>query len=187
MQYRPHKKMLPPFEHDDSFKPTKRFIHPHYTEPKIRLPHKVQEDPDRIKPEYHLQAKKHFDCSENWNEFKVEDVMTRKKRILSEQEKRNYWNMFNPGDKLYRCAENSPDFFKMEGIIVGSTNGQTIRKTITKKSDTFFDTLDLTIPSLNPYKLWKSKVMRESLEGDQGYVVDLGNWEKNVLNEVNGK
>lgn len=181
MSYKPHKRLVSPFVHDDSFKPRKRYIDPHYTEPKDYLPHKVHEDPDRIKEEYHLQSKKHFSKTGSLNEITVEDLMTRKRRILSQQEMRNYLKMFNPGDKLYKCAENAPDFFKMEGIIVGSTNGQKIRKTSTKKGDTFFDTLDLNVPSLNPTKLWKSKIMRESLEGDQGYVEELGNWERNYL------
>ena len=116
-------------------------------------------------------------------ETKVENIMTRKKRIFDLHQQRNGLVVFNPGDKLYRCVENSPDFFKLEGIVVGSTNQPHTKKTTKKSDDNFYETLDLKVKSLNPEKLWKSKVLRESIENDKNYVESLANWETNILND----
>ena len=71
--------------------------------------------------------------------------MNRKKRILSLEEQRNNKKICKPGDKNYNCVENSPDFFKMEGLIVGSTNRINFRKNTRKGEDPFYQTLDLSI------------------------------------------
>ena len=49
------------------------------------------------------------------SELNLENMMTRKKRIYSLNEQRNYYKEVNPGDKNYRYAECSPDFFKEGG------------------------------------------------------------------------
>ena len=107
--------------------------------------------------------------------------MNRKKRILSLEEQRNNKKICKPGDKNYNCVENSPDFFKMEGLIVGSTNRINFRKNIRKGEDPFYQTLDLSIRVLDRNKKWASKELMESLNYDKKYVAELNGWESKVF------
>ena len=89
----------------------------------------------------------------------------------------------NPGDKAYKCVDNSPDFFKEGGLIVGSTNRMNYNKTTRKGDDNFYQTLDLGVKVLNDKKLWKSKIEKESLDMDKKYVTNLNKWEENTFEE----
>ena len=89
----------------------------------------------------------------------------------------------NPGDKTYKCVENSPGFFKEGGLIVGSTNRMNYNKTTRKGDDNFYKTLDLGVKVLNDKKLWKSKIEKESLDMDKNYVTNLNKWEENTFQE----
>ena len=187
--YKPEKRLVKPFVHDDSFKPSKKYIEPKYTESKKYKKNLKICPLDQIDGGFEeapmFVTKRHYKMEELFKpkETKVENIMTRKKRIFDLHQQRNGLVVFNPGDKLYRCVENSPDFFKLEGIVVGSTNQPHTKKTTKKSDDNFYETLDLKVKSLNPEKLWKSKMLRESIENDKNYVESLANWETNILND----
>ena len=89
----------------------------------------------------------------------------------------------NPGDKNYKCVDNSPDFFKDGGLIVGSTNRINYNKTTRKGEDNFYQTLDLGIKVLNDDKLWTSKITKENMDMDMNYVTNLNKWEENTFEE----
>ena len=119
-------------------------------------------------------------------EWNVENKMTRKKRILSLYEQRNGMINSNLGDKTYKNVDNSPDFFKEGGLIVGSTNRINYNKTTRKGEDNFYQTLDLDIKVLNSDKIWNKKLENENLFVDKEYVKNLNQWEENNL-ETNDK
>ena len=131
-----------------------------------------------------LQTKKrvkHFNGS--LTEYNIEDTMTRKKRIFSLGEQRNYMKNCKPGDKNYTCVENSPDFYLMEGLIVGSTNRLNINKTQRKGEYNFYRTMDVNLKIMNRNKIWHVKELMESLKFDKAYVKELNNWESKILEE----
>ena len=107
--------------------------------------------------------------------------MTRKKRILSLYEQRNKMVNSNPGDKTYKIVDNSPDFFKDGGLIVGSTNRIHYNKTTRRGEDNFYQTLDLNIKTLNDDKIWENKLINENIALDKTYVQNLNQWEQNTL------
>ena len=111
---------------------------------------------DFIAPLFQKKIRASYSRDNSKIEYGVESVMTRKKRILSLYEQRNKMINSNPGDKNYKCVENSPDFFKDGGLIVGSTNRMNYNKTTRKRDDNFYQNLDLGIKVLNDEKLWKS-------------------------------
>ena len=184
----PGKRKLYPLVHDDTYKPQKRYIVPHYSEPPyhprnigIRPPGQINSD--FIAPLFQQKIRVNNSKDSSKIEYPVESVMTRKKRILSLYEQRNEMINCNPGDKNYKCVENSTDFFKEGGLIVGSTNRMNYNKTTRKGDDNFYKTLDLRIKVLDDDKLWTSKINRENLETDKTYVANLNQWEKNTFEE----
>ena len=92
-----------------------------------------------------------------------------------------------PGDKNYNCVENSPEYFRMEGLIVGSTNRLNLNKTTRKGEDNFYKTIDLNIKVLNRNKIWGSKVFLDSLNYDKEYVEKLNSWESKVFEKTEEK
>ena len=92
-----------------------------------------------------------------------------------------------PGDKNYKCVENSPEYFKMEGLIVGSTNKLNLRKNTRKGEDNFYQTLDLDVKVLNDDKIWDNKLNKESMDSDQNYVKNLNQWEENNFEDDKDK
>lgn len=180
MEYRPGRKLLPKISHEDQFKPLKRHIDPIFTEPPVHNRHYVTQIP--VTKEEPFRGKKivNLSRSEGDKEYNVEDIMIRKGRIHNLEEMRNKMPQYAPGDKIYKSVDYSPDFFKLEGLVVGSTIGVNYKKT-TPKCDNFFDTLDLTKKTLNPEKFWTTKCKRENQKFDENYVSGLQNWEKVVL------
>ncbi len=89
-----------------------------------------------------------------------------------------------PGDKLYRNVDYSPDFYKEGGLVVGSTNSARYNKTCGKKANNFYDTLDLSVPTLDAGKLWSNKLSAETLNFNKDYVSNLASWEQNYLGVV---
>lgn len=114
-------------------------------------------------------------------EYKVENTINRKKGVLNLDERRNYMPIIAPGDKIYRNVDYSVDFFKGGGLVVGSTNSARYNKTVGKKANNFYDTLDLNIPTLDPRKLWMSKINEEEQDVNKDYVSGLQEWEYNYL------
>lgn len=188
----PGRRKLNPFIHEDIYKPKKKPIIPKYSEPH-KYPRNIGNRPpgqinsDFIAPLFQKKIRVSYSRDNSKIEYGVESVMTRKKRILSLYEQRNKMFDTNPGDKNYKCVENSPDFFKEGGLIVGSTNRMNYNKTTRKGDDNFYQTLDLGIKVLNDDKLWKSKIIKENLDMDKNYVANLNTWEKNTFEENNNK
>ena len=184
-KFRPGKRQLEPFSEESKLsKVGKRYIEPHYTEPKIYLKNLNNRPPDQIgigKEIPLFQSMRHGYILKDSNECLVEDLMTRKGRILSMSQQRNNFNVYNPGDKIYDSVEYSPDFFKMEGIVVGSTHKIRLKKTVKKGDDNFYSTLDLNVKTLNPNKKWKQKCVIDELSQDQSYVNQLLSFDENVL------
>ncbi len=114
-------------------------------------------------------------------EYLIENVINRKKEISNLDEKRNYMPIVSPGDKIYKNVDYCQDFFKEGGLVVGSTNSARYNKTVGKKANNFYDTLDLNIPTLDPKKLWINKINDEEQDLNKNYVSGLKEWEYNYL------
>ena len=189
-KFKPIRRKLYPFPHEDNYKPQRRYIVPKYTEPKIyqrsisRRPHE-QMDSDFIMPLFQKKIRVNYDKNDEKKELKIEKIMTRKKRILSLFEQTNGMINSNPGNKNYKNVENSPDFFKEGGLIVGSTNKLNYNKTTKRGEDNFYQTLDLRVKILNDDKKWRNKITREYLNIDKTYVKNLNNWEENTFEDLN--
>ena len=180
-------KLIPPYIHEYAYKPAKRRLKPIKTESIIRFRNKSFKPKDQfystnIAPflQKKLRIKQNIP---NRTEYGIESVMNRKKRILSLEEQRNNNKFCKPGDKNYNCVENCPEFFKMEGLIPGSTNRINMRKNMKKGEDNFFQTLNLNLKILDRNKLWTSKKFLESLDFDKKYVEELNNWENKVFED----
>lgn len=117
-----------------------------------------------------------------FQEMMLEKEFGIKKKILTLQEKRNYMEIKNPGDKAYKVSEQSSNFFKEGGLIPGSTN-KFFNRTQNLKNNNFYETLDLNVKTLKDEKKWKNKVKQETLETDQKYVKTLGIWEDKILQD----
>ena len=123
------------------------------------------------------------------SELNVEKAMTRKKRINSLEQQRNYYNIVNPGDKNYRYAECSENFFKEGGLIPGSTNILRYSENYNQIKNNIYEHMDLNVRSLDTDKIWNNKLERERKEREMKYVLNLENWDtRNVnFNELNKK
>ena len=117
-------------------------------------------------------------------EMNIETMMNKKKRIISLDQQRNYYKKVNPGDKNYRYAEHSPDFFKEGGLIVGSTNKIRITDNFNKLRNNIYMTMDLNIKSLDADKLWENKAKKEREKREEDYVINLEQWEKQYVKEI---
>ena len=113
--------------------------------------------------------------------------MSRKKRIFSLNQQRNGMITTNLGDKNYKNVDNSPDFFKEGGLIVGSTNRINYNKSIKRGEDNFYQTLDLGVKILNEDKIWDIKLTKESMDLDKNYVKNLNQWEENNFENSDDK
>jgi hypothetical protein len=114
----------------------------------------------------------------------LEKCMGGKMRIPSMDVMRNGMLIRAPGDKIYKNPEYSSDFFKHGGLIPGSSNSFNYdKKSVSKTSNNFYETLDLQVKTLNPDKIWKNKVRKEELDFDNQYVKTIGNWDNTVLKE----
>lgn len=117
-------------------------------------------------------------------ETPLEVEMGQKKRIWTTHQQRNGMKMRVPGDKFYRKAEEFPTYYKEGGLIPGSTNRLNFNKTQSRQAYNFYETLDLSKPTLDRKKIWKNKVKQEELDSDKKYVGKaIGEWEKNILND----
>jgi len=182
----PGRKILKPIIHSEVYKPKKRPLKPEYSSSPVYHRNignrpKDQFFSNSITPMF--QSKKRIDFSryDSKNEYEIETVMNKKKRILSLNEQRNKMIICNPGDKNYKCVENSTNFFKEGGLIVGSTNRINYNKSNRIGEDDFYQTLDLGIKILNRDKIWDIRLKNENLTQDQNYVANLNKWEENTL------
>lgn len=162
----------------------KKHIFPIFTQPKNYLKknysdifkHDLRED-EKIRATRQFIDIKYQKCPE----YSVDEVMNNKKLIKSLDERRNFMPIIAPGDKLYRNVDYSPDFFKEGGLAVGSTISARYNKTVGKKANNFYDTLDLSIPTLDPKKLWRNKIYKEEQNFNKDYVSNLNSWEENCF------
>ena len=120
----------------------------------------------------------------SFNELSVEKQMGGKKRIWTLEQKRNGIEFRIPGDKYYKASEQFPTYYKDGGLIPGSTIATNYNKTRSKTSYNFYETMDLTKPTLNRNKIWGNKLKEENLVFDKQYVEKyISSWEKNILND----
>lgn len=118
------------------------------------------------------------------NEFTLEKIIVSKRRIQSVKQQRNGIDFAAPGDKFYKNPECTVDFFKEGGLIPGSTNTINYLKTVGKKSNNFYETLNLKKKTLNPNKIWSNKVKIDELAYQTDYVMNLAKWDKNFKKEL---
>ena len=114
-------------------------------------------------------------------EINIEKIMNPKRRVFSLEQKRNFIKFRNPGDKNYRYVEETENFFKEGGLIVGSTNRFRRVNDFQKIKNNIYSTLDLRFKSLQPKKLWKYKIEKENEKNEYDYVNKLEEWEKEYL------
>jgi len=187
----PGRKILHPILHDDKIKPLKKYIIPKFTSPKV-YPRNIKKRPpeqmnsDFIAPLFQKKIRVQQPANKE-REWALENRMSRKKRILSLYEQRNEMISLNPGDKTYKIVDNSPEFFKEGGLIVGSTNKMHYNKTTRRGEDNFYQTLDLDVKVLNDDKIWDNKLNKESMDSDQNYVKNLNQWEENNFEDDKDK
>lgn len=179
--YKPHKKCLTHtiIKYDD-LNPKKhglKYIEPHYTEPKT-YERKMLSYNIKIIEEKPQKKQTVERCTISNPDYFVDEIMGKKKRLNSVLERRNFHPLISPGDKIYKNVEYQPGFFKLEGLVVGSTNRYNYNKSSPLKADNFYETLDLKIPSLDPNKLWKNKLVQERIKNDSNYVKrSVQDWE----------
>jgi len=86
-----------------------------------------------------------------------------------------------PGDKMYKNPEYSPGFFKNGGLIVGSSNRIKYDKTVGKRGNNFYETLDLNVKTLDHHKNFENKEKQKDLDYQFNFVKNLDAWEDNIL------
>ena len=116
--------------------------------------------------------------SHSLRQFSIEDSMVRKKRINSLEQQRNNFRCGIPGDKNYRYAECSENFFKEGGLIPGSTNDIKISENLGNIKNNIYAKMNLKIKSLDVNKIWNYKINKEKKEGEKSYVLNLESWDK---------
>lgn len=196
-KFRPCIRKLYPFPHDGSYRPSKKVDFPPHIQIPTHFHNRGKVPPDQmgssfVAPLFQKKMRVNIlnlkkNKSLGGEEFNVESQMFRKKRVASLEDQRNKYRKVNPGDKNYKYVDCSPDFYKEEGLIPGSTNKLNLNKTMRKGEDNFYQTLDLRIKVLDDTKLWKRKIFRESLDKDKKYVLNLGKWDENNVVEHNKK
>ena len=116
------------------------------------------------------------------SELNIEKVMNRKKRINSLDQQRNHYKIVNQGDKNYRYAECSVNFFKEGGLIPGSTNIIRYSQNYNAIKNNIYEHMDLNVRSLETDKIWDNKLNREREESEIKYVLNLENWDRRNIN-----
>ena len=124
---------------------------------------------------------KKLHCSSS--ELNIENIMNKKKRTYSLEQQRNDYKEVNPGDKNYRYAEYSPDFFKGGGLIVGSTNKIRITDNCNYFKNNIYQTMELNRKIMDTEKIWRNKILKEREKNDSEYVYNLEKWEKEYIKE----
>jgi len=112
------------------------------------------------------------------NEHALENDMGLKKRIEGFEGKRNELPYTSLGDKPYKYAEDSSNFFKEGGLIAGSSHPEKMEKKGAGNSKIvdYYATLDLSKATMKKGLTWKEKVKQEQLTEDKKAVNDLIAW-----------
>jgi hypothetical protein len=121
--------------------------------------------------------------------YALEDMMTRKRKITSLDVQRNSLATDVPGDKFYRNPECTDGFYKMEGVMPGSTfyyqkEKKKLGKTLSRKVCPFYDTHDFSVKTLDPSRLWKNKSEKQTIDQDALYVKTVTEWDKAFMKTV---
>ena len=135
---------------------------------------------DKIIANHSLILPKLFKKINNFHslsEINIGNLMNRKKRILSLEQQRNYYKLLNPGDKNYRYAEYSQDFFKEGELIPGSSNRTRISDNYNKIKNDIYKFMNLNVKSLDVNKIWNNKIKKEMEDNEIQYVTNLENWD----------
>ncbi len=114
-------------------------------------------------------------------EFSLENRIQAKRKISDLDSLRNGILCKIPGNKCFKNPEYSLEFFKEGGLVPGSTNTFNFKRNSSKKSNNFYDTLNLTAHTLDPDKLWLNKIRKENFEYDSLFVKTLHQWDQKVL------
>ena len=186
-KYKKLLKYVPPFIHEDIYKPTKRILKPLTIEPAERFGKRVFPQKEKlysttISP-FLPRKRKVKKFIPYMTEYGIESIMNRKKRILSLGKKRNHMKVCKPGDKNYNCVENSPDYYKIGGLIPGSTQRINYKKSTRKGENKFYQTINLDIKVLDRNKIWAYRETQDSINSDRKYVENLSLWENKFLDE----
>ena len=102
--------------------------------------------------------KRQINMIHSLSEINVERAMNRKKRINSLEQQRNFFKINNQGDKNYRYADCSENFFKEGGLIPGSTNKIRISENYNKIKNNIYEYMNLNVKSLDVDKIWDNKI-----------------------------
>mmetsp|Transcript_19711 Transcript_19711/g.36301 ORF Transcript_19711/g.36301 Transcript_19711/m.36301 type:complete len:252 (-) Transcript_19711:128-883(-) len=110
-------------------------------------------------------------------------LMGRKTRVRTYEKTRNLLPVKAPGDKIYKKVEQSTNFYKGGGLIVGSTAIKRYPHQ-SKIGASDFATV-ISYESLNPNrKKWTDTVKQWQLSEEQGDVKQLVSWERQTLKET---
>eukprot|EP01017_Pseudomicrothorax_dubius_P035387 TRINITY_DN4945_c0_g1_i3.p1 TRINITY_DN4945_c0_g1~~TRINITY_DN4945_c0_g1_i3.p1 ORF type:complete len:275 (+),score=20.64 TRINITY_DN4945_c0_g1_i3:50-874(+) len=115
------------------------------------------------------------------SEVALEKLLGMKHSVETIFQKRNDVPFCSPGDKSYKSVQYSPEFFRGEGLVVGSTNR--IRKTTNHSR--LEPIITLSLPRLHKKTLsWNEVLSLESIKEDEKTVQGLNQWEQTILKEA---
>ena len=116
----------------------------------------------------------------------IEAELQRKARVLDYYDKRNGISAASLGDKPYKHTTFAADFYKVPGLIAGSTNKQYKRNAARKKQIDFTIDKNAKWP-MRPQKVWSDRVREEARQDDLTQVLEANKWEETVLQDHKSK
>jgi hypothetical protein len=106
-------------------------------------------------------------------EYPLEDVMTRKRRVNTLNDKRNGVPCFTPGDKQYRHPEYEPAFFKEGGLVTGCTFQRGSHARTVARNTTGWKEFDAERPDAVKRKTYKQVIAEQKLAEQVASVEEL--------------
>jgi hypothetical protein len=155
---------------ETSQKRGKKYIIPNYQETKV-YPKKLLDKNVTIVETRYKPLVKLISQNESGN-YNIESQINRKIRPNI---------LITSGNKNFKNVECMPDFYKQGGLVYSSNFGKIREKTNGKKSDNFYDYLDLSVTTLSKEKLWENKIYNEKISQDLNYLLALDKWDEDVL------
>ena len=120
------------------------------------------------------------------NDYEIEQEMKRRGRVDNYLGQRNMISVASLGDKPYKSAPYSTDFFKTPGLYPGSTNAMQ-KRNMAKKNEVDFTISKKAVWPMRPATLWEHRLKRETKDSELKDVVRIDNWEETVLKEHRDK
>lgn len=118
------------------------------------------------------------------NDYNLENIMNRKQRIPSLDQRRNNVPLGNEGDKYYKDADRERDFYKTEGLISGSTIAlKKSGKIELRKTDDFHNKNSSSI-TFGSRLTYKEKQKKNDLDDDLQQLRALNNISLRLGQEV---